>query len=151
MHVAFNGFFWNQPHTGSGQYTRQLVYHLNRLVTDLDITLVYPQSSGAPEPEDVPLSVHVEYVPVRSGHLGKVQFEQQLFPAAVRRTGADLAHVPYWGGPLRSPVPVVTTIHDVTTLQVPEYSRSFNSRLYNALITTAARGAAHIITDSFSS
>ena len=40
MHVAINAAFWNQPNTGSGQYTRQLVYHLNRLVSDLAITLV---------------------------------------------------------------------------------------------------------------
>jgi hypothetical protein len=47
MHIAINAYFWNQTHTGSGQYTRQLVYYLNRLVSDIDITLVYPQSAAA--------------------------------------------------------------------------------------------------------
>jgi glycosyltransferase involved in cell wall biosynthesis len=150
MHIAFNGYFWNQPHTGSGQYTRQLIYQLNRLVADLEITLVYPLLPGAAEPADVPPSVRVDSVPIRSGHVGKVQFEQQLFPQAVRRSGAELAHVPYWGGPLQSPVPLVVTIHDVTTLQVPEYHRGVGSRLYYALVSAAARGASHIITDSFS-
>ncbi len=151
MHIAFNGFFWNQPHTGSGQYTRQLIYQLNRLVDDLAITLVYPLLPGAPEPADVPPSVRVDCVPVRPGHVGKVQFEQQQFPQAVGRTGADLAHVPYWGGPLQSPVPLVVTIHDLTTLQVPAYRRSLSSRLYYSLVSASARGASHIITDSFSS
>jgi hypothetical protein len=42
MHVALNAYFWNRPDTGSGQYLRQLVYHLNRLVSDLDLTLDLP-------------------------------------------------------------------------------------------------------------
>ena len=51
MHVALNAYFWNRPDTGSGQYLRQLVYHLNRLVSDLDITLIYPHADA---PADVP-------------------------------------------------------------------------------------------------
>lgn len=150
MHVALNGWFWNQPHTGSGQYTRQLVYHLNRFVDDLVLTLVWPQRGGD-APRDVPPSVEVVSVPVRAGHIGKVLFEQRRFPRVVEQIGADLAHVPYWGSPLSCPVPVVVTIHDLTTQLIREYRRSPQARLYNALVAAAARGAAHIITDSFSS
>lgn len=148
MHVAINAAFWNRPNTGSGQYTRQLVYHLNRLVSDLTITLVYPQVAGEPEPSEVPPSVNVKLVPVRPGNVGKVWFEQRLFPRACRQVGATLAHVPYWGGPLQSPVPLVVTVHDLTTLLVPEYRRPFRNRLYNALVSASARGASRIITDS---
>jgi glycosyltransferase involved in cell wall biosynthesis len=148
MHVAINAAFWNQPNTGSGQYTRQLVYHLNRLVSDLKITLIYPQVAGEPEPNEVPPSVNVKLVPVRPGNLGKVWFEQRLFPRSCREVGATVAHVPYWGGPLQSPVPLVITVHDLTTLLVPEYRRPFRTRLYNALVTASARGATRIITDS---
>lgn len=151
MHVALNATFWNRPDTGSGQYIRQLVYHLNRQVSDLDLTLVFPQVPGQPEPERVPPSVNVERVAVRPGHLGKVLFEQRGFPAACGRVGATLAHVPYWGPPLRSPVPLVVTIHDLTTLLEPQYNHSARARLYNALVSAAARGASHILTDSFSS
>ena len=148
MHVAINAAFWNQPNTGSGQYTRQLVYQLNRLVSDLTITLIYPQVAGEPAPEDVPPSVNVKLVPVRAGNLGKVWFEQRLFPKACQAVGATIAHVPYWGGPLQSPVPLVVTVHDLTTLLVPEYRRPFRTRLYNALVSASARGATRIITDS---
>jgi hypothetical protein len=151
MHVAINGYFWNRPFTGSGQYTRQLIYHFNRLISDLDITLIYPQIAGEPEPEAVPPSVKVKLVPLRAGHVGKVIFEQRDFPRACTAVGADLGHVPYWGSPLRSPVPLVVTVHDITTLHVPEYRRTVTARLYNALVTASARGASHIITDSFSS
>ncbi len=151
MHVAINAYFWNQPFTGSGQYTRQLVLHLNRYVSDLAITLIFPQMDGAAEPEQVPPSVDVQIVPARAGHAGKVLFEQVQFPRACRKVGATLAHVPYWGGPLRSPVPLLITVHDLTTLIVPEYRRSLQARLYNALVSAGARGANHILTDSFSS
>jgi glycosyltransferase involved in cell wall biosynthesis len=151
MHLAINAYFWNQPHTGSGQYTRQLVYYLNRLVSDLELTLIFPELPGGDAPVDVPPGVRVECVPVRAGHIGKVLFEQRHFPAACWRVGATVAHVPYWGGPLRTPVPLVVTIHDLTTLLVPDYHRGWRARLYNALVSAGAQGAAHIVTDSFAS
>ena len=151
MHVAINAYFWNQPSVGSGQYMRQLVYHLNRLVSDLTITLICPRFPGQPGPDAVPPGVQVKQVPARPGQVGKVWFEQQLFPRACREVGATVAHVPYWGAPLRSPVPLVVTVHDLTTLLVPEYHRGLKARLYNALVSVSARGASHVITDSFAS
>ena len=148
MHIAINGYFWNQPYVGSGQYTRQLVYHLNRLVSDLQITLIFPAVSDSDQPEAVPPSVKVKRVGLRPGNLGKVIFEQIHFPRACGEVGADLAHVPYWGSPLRSPVPTVVTIHDLITLIYPEYHRSAAARMYNALVSASARGANHVLTDS---
>ncbi len=151
MHVAINGYFWNRPNSGSGQYTRQLVYHLNRLVSDLEITLVFPKLSQQDEAEMVPPSVRVVDVFIRAGNVGKVLFEQQQFPKVCQQVGADLAHVPYWGAPLRSPIPLVVTVHDLTTMLVPEYRRGFAARLYNGLVAASARGADHVITDSVAS
>lgn len=145
MHLALNAYFWNRPDTGSGQYTRQLVYHLNRFVSDLDITLIYPHAG---EPEKTPPSVRVQHVATRPGNLGKVLFEQVGFPRACGEVRADLAHVPYWGPPLRCPIPLVVTVHDLITLAVREYRRGLRARLYNALVSAAARGATHVITDS---
>lgn len=151
MHVAINAYFWDQVHTGSGQYTRQLVYYLNRLVSDLDITLIYPQTPGRQPLAQVPPSVRVHPVPGRAGHLGKVLFEQIGFPRACREVGATVIHVPYWGAPLQAPAPLVVTVHDLTTMLVPEYRRPLRARLYNALVAASARGADQIITDSFAS
>lgn len=148
MHLAINAYFWNRPNTGSGQYTRQLVYHLDRLVRDLEITLIYPRLSDQPVPQDVPPDVNIKCLPLSAGHLGKVYFEQITFPRACRNVGADIAHVPYWGSPLQSPVPLVVTVHDVTTLIVREYRREITARLYNALVSASAKAAGHIITDS---
>lgn len=146
MHIALNGWFWNRPNSGSGQYIRNLVYQLNRRVSDLDLTIICPASEG--EPEAVPPSVTVHMVANRAGHVGKVLFEQTQFPKAVAQCGADLAHVPYWGSPMQCAAPIVVTIHDMTTEFVREYRQGVKARLYNALISASARGASHIITDS---
>lgn len=148
MHLAINAYFWNKPNTGSGQYTRKLVFELNRLVSDLAITLVYPRAAGDPGPEKVPAGVSVQVVPIQAGYLAKVYFEQVLFPRTCRIVGATIAHVPYWGAPLQSPIPVVVTVHDLTTLLMREYRRGLRVRLYNALVSASARQATHVITDS---
>jgi len=148
MHLAVNGYFWNQPNTGSGQYTRQLVTHLNRLVSDLRITLVYPRVSAQEGPKGVPEGVEVKIIKVRPGQLGKVHFEQIVFPRVCEALRADIAHIPYWGAPLRSPAPMVVTIHDLTTLLFREYRGGVRARMYNALVSASARSASHIITDS---
>jgi glycosyltransferase involved in cell wall biosynthesis len=148
MHVAINAYFWNRPNTGSGQYTRQLVYHLNRLVSDLTITLVYPHVAGERPLADVPPSVRVKTIAIKPGYLEKARFEQWTFPKVCEELEVDLAHVPYWGSPLQSAVPVVVTVHDLTTLLVREYRRGLRARLYTALVSASARSAVHIITDS---
>lgn len=151
MHIAFNAYFWNRPNSGSGQYTRALVTTLRQMVSDLQITLVYPQLTDDPGLQGVPAGVQVCGVPSRPGHLGKVWFEQRGFPGACTAVHANIAHIPYWGGPLRSPIPQVVTVHDLTTMLVPEYRRKASARLYNALVSASARGASHIITDSYAS
>ncbi len=151
MHLAINAYFWNRPNSGSGQYTRTLVTTLRQMVSDLQISLIYPQVAAASDLRDVPPGVQVYAVPTRPGHVGKVWFEQRGFPGACTAVHADIAHIPYWGGPLRSPIPQVVTVHDLTTMLVPEYRRKASARLYNALVSASARGADHIITDSYAS
>ncbi len=146
MHIAFNGWFWDQPNTGSGQYIRYLLPNLRRVAPDLQMTLVMPPHN--PAPPDLPPNVAV--IPTRggSGNLGKVLFEQRSYPQAVKQSGADIAHVPYWGPPLSSPARLVTSILDVIPVALPEYSSGFRARLYTSLVRAASRGAAHTITIS---
>lgn len=145
MHLALNAYFWNRPDTGSGQYTRHLVYHLNRHVSDLNITLIHPHAG---ELQQVPPSVKLHHAPSPASHLGKIRFEQIAFPRACRQVGATVAHVPYWGPPLRCPAPLVVTVHDLIPLAIRQYRRGLRARLYHALVSAAARGASHVITDS---
>jgi glycosyltransferase involved in cell wall biosynthesis len=146
MHVAFNGWFWDQPNTGSGQYLRYLLTALRRVAPQLQLTLILPP--GLTNPEAVPPNVNVMTTRGGRGNVGKVLFEQRTFPQAVARAGADIAHVPYWGPPLSSPARLVTTILDVIPVVIPDYSQGMKAQLYTSLVTSAARGSAHILTIS---
>ena len=146
MHVAFNGWFWDQPNTGSGQYLRYLLQALRKTAPDLKMTLILPPTVQSAD--EVPAGVEIVTTQGRSGDLGKVLFEQRTYPQMVARIKADITHVPYWGSPLSSPAPLVTSVLDVIPLALPEYSRGFKQRLYISLVAAAARGSAHIITIS---
>ena len=147
MHIAFNAWFWDQPYTGSGQYIRQLIPALRQIDADLKISLIMPDRITVPEG----LAPGIDVIPARvptGGEIGKVLFEQRTYPAAVGKSGADIAHVPYWAGSLTSPARLVITIHDVIPLSMPVYQGSLPARLYFSLVRATARGAAHILTDS---
>ena len=144
MHIALNGWFWQQPHSGSGQYLRQLLRALTQLPFPPQLTLVLPPNADA-GPE-LPERVQTLRTGGSGGGLGKLIFEQHSFPRAVAACGADIAHVPYHGAPLRSPAPLVTSVLDVVALVIPEYARSLPARLYTALVSASARGSAQVIT-----
>jgi glycosyltransferase involved in cell wall biosynthesis len=144
MHIAYNGWFWDQPNTGSGQYIRRLLHNLRRVAPDLQMTLVLPPHNRAPD--DLPDDVSIVTTKGSSGQWGKVWFEQRTYPQMVGRVGADIAHVPYWGPPLTSPARLVTSVLDVIPLALPDYARGVKARLYTSLVASAARGSAHTIT-----
>ncbi len=147
MHIAFNGWFWDRPDTGSGQYAHALLHALREIAPALTLTLILPAHITAPN--DLPEGVQVVHAGQRlSGQPGKVWFEQISFPRLAAASGADLAHIPYWAPPLTSLLPIITTIHDVITLSMPVYQGGPLARLYTSLVTAAARGASHILTDS---
>ncbi len=147
MHVALNGWFWDQPYTGSGQYLRRLLGALRGLVPEVRLSLVVPAHIRMLD--DLPPDVDVLPMPVPlGGHPGKVWFEQRSFPRAVARLGADVAHVPYWGPPLRIGAPLVTSVLDMIPVLLPEYRAGAMNRLYTALVSAAARGSAHVLTIS---
>lgn len=144
MHIAFNAWFWNQPYTGSGQYLRQLVTALSKLKTGPQITLVLPQHVQA---EAIPAGVAVAYASAwGGGDMGKVWFEQQAYPAMVKKLKADIAHVPYWAGPLSSPARLIVSVLDVIPLALPAYSGGLKAKFYTSLVTATAQGAGHILT-----
>lgn len=156
MHLAINGWFWDRPTTGSGQYTRQLVEGLDALDADLRISLVIPdripdrhrQGVDGGRGAALPGSCRVHPVSVSGSNLGKLRFEQAAFPRACVRLGVDVAHVPYWAPPLRSPVPIVVTVHDLIPLLLRRYRGGVLQRLYTALVSATVRGASRVLTDS---
>ena len=148
MHLAINGYFLDKPTTGTGQYTLQLLQQLETLwPSELSILVPASFNRDAFALHLSKATLHVLPVPF-SGQLGKVWFEQRAMPQAAQRLGADLLHIPYFGPPLRSSVPVIVTIHDLIQLTMPQLRGGPLVRLYNRMATAGACRAASILADS---
>jgi glycosyltransferase involved in cell wall biosynthesis len=146
MRIALNGWFLaHHPHTGTGRYLHALLTHLPGVAPEHTYWVVVPGGGALPP---LPDSVKVQRIACGAGHLDKIWFEQNLYPAACRALKADVAHVPHWGPPLSSPAPLVVTIHDVIPLVLPDYRGDWRVRSYTALATAAARGAGLVLADS---
>jgi glycosyltransferase involved in cell wall biosynthesis len=149
MRVAINGWFWDQPHVGSGQYTRQLLKRLLQIAPEHEYILITLEGSQPVTDDSSPKGVPCPSSLVnRNLGLRKVWFEQATFPRACRRLRADIAHAPYWGSPLGPGAPTVVTIHDIIPLLLPAYRGSVWVRTYTTLVQSAAANAALVLTDS---
>ncbi len=148
MHIALNGWFWQQDSTGSGQYLRQLLRELRAAAPEVELSLILPPHIQ--NPSDLPAGVRAisSGKARRASKLGKVYFEQRSFPQRAGEIGADIAHVPYWGPPLVCPVKLITTVLDVIPLLYTVYAAGALTNLYTGLVSAAARGSNHIITIS---
>ncbi len=150
MHIAVNGWFYDQVSTGSGQYLRHLLKNLPAVAPELKISLILP--SHIPTPSDQAINIvstsDFRLPPKAMGRLAKVIFEQRTFPRLAREIEADIAHVPYWGTPLSCPVRLVTTMLDVIPLLYPVYNQGLLTNAYTSLVSAAARGSNHILTIS---
>ncbi len=151
MRIVFNGWFVDQPHTGSGQYTLQLLTHLPRIAPQHEYALVVPDKRSfkiidITAQSDLPTLIsNLQPLP---SNFRKLLFEQSIIPRAARAYEADLIHVPYWAPPISAAVPIVVTIHDIIPLILPQYRGGPLVRAYTGLVSVAARGASLILTDS---
>jgi glycosyltransferase involved in cell wall biosynthesis len=151
MRVAFNGLFLQEPHTGTGRYTYNLLQSLGR-VDGINEYLVLSPHQPKVIP-DTPSTFTWKTVPV--GRLGisenveKVVWEQRTFPQAAKHADARVMHVPHFAPPLRGHgIPTIVTIHDVINLRLPVYRASASAQLYGRLVQRAVRHTALIITVS---
>jgi glycosyltransferase involved in cell wall biosynthesis len=151
MRIIINGWFVDRPHTGSGQYTLQLLKHLPQVAPQHEYALVVP-NKGSFKIHDITVDTDfpslVSNLKRPASDFRKVLFEQSIMPRAARAYEADVLHVPYWAPPLRSSVPIVVTIHDIIPLILPQYRGGPLVRAYTQLASAAARGATLIVTDS---
>jgi glycosyltransferase involved in cell wall biosynthesis len=155
MHVVVNGWFWDQPETGSGQYVRNCTGTLARLAPDVHITVIVPvDKSHGPSrlaQDGLAAPCDLRRVNCDLGDWGKLRFEQFTFPRMCRELRADLAHVPYWGSPLNPGVPTVVSILDIIPLLLPDYRGGPLVRAYTGLVKASAQNATLVLTISESS
>jgi glycosyltransferase involved in cell wall biosynthesis len=154
MHILINGWFVGQSAAGMGQYIDHLLAHLPQQEAGHQFTVLTPQEKGRGELASSPLP-HLRFLsfplPPLPRPLAKLWWEQFTVPLAGYRLQADLIFVPYWGAPLWQPRPTVVTIHDLIPVLLPDYQGGLLQRLYFALVSLSARGAASILTVSHAS
>lgn len=139
LHIAVNGFFWDKPTVGVGQYLHGLLNAISH-VDAVRIELLVP--AGTTPPEVPPgVTLHILHTPFdgTSDNLAKLWFEQIAVPQAATQLGTQLLHVPYFAPPYICSVPVVTTIPDLIPLTRPTYRGSALVRGYMALVKAASK------------
>jgi len=75
-------------------------------------------------------------------------WEQVTLPRLAQRAGADVLFAPAYTSPLRCPIPVVLTIHDVSFAAHPEWFSWREGLRRRTLARFSARRAARVIADS---
>lgn len=167
MRVALNGFFWDQPLTGSGQYLRHLWAALSEITeagyspAQADpgpaFSLLLPPRAKTGETVPAPpgFTAHLaRSSPLgsalgRSANLDKLLWEQWGVTQEARRQSAKLLHLPYLTAPLWSRgMPCVVTAHDMIPWVVPGYEGSPAVRMYLRLAAAAVKKARLIMADS---
>ncbi|MEI8165243.1 MAG: glycosyltransferase family 1 protein [Chloroflexales bacterium] len=154
MQVVINGSFWAEPNVGSGQYLHGLVRWLPQVAPQHRYILVTPAAAppGPPPPPGVVVVRARTPADRFSPNLAKLFFEQVTMPQVARRlvegAGATVMLVPYFAPPVRSRVPVVTTVGDIIPLVLPAYQGRAHVRAYMALVRRAVHQSAHILTFS---
>lgn len=156
MRAALNAHFLHHPATGHGQYVAHLIRAFGRILPEVSLDVFcdgHPPTppGGWPGGRD-PHSMRTS-LDWAGGDLRKLWWEQVAWPRLAARSGAAVAHVPYFAPPLvrGSGPPLVATIHDLIPLIIPEYVTTPLVRLYNALVSAGARRACMILVDSASS
>jgi glycosyltransferase involved in cell wall biosynthesis len=148
MKIGINALFLQTPASGSGQY----LIHLLKALTEIDKQNEYILLGAKPLARDSSdLPYHVSPVPTFAGrneNIEKLVWEQFTGPAAARRAGVDLLHVPYFAPPLFPRTQTVVTIHDVIPLRLPLYRAGTKVEAYMRLVARAAHKATLIITVS---
>lgn len=78
----------------------------------------------------------------------RLVWEQTGLPRLAERVAADVLHCPHYTMPLRSSVPVVTTLHDATFFTHPEVHQPVKRAFFRSWTKTSLRRAARTIVPS---
>ncbi len=133
----------SQP-VGAGTYVVELVRVLAGpdAPPDLALTVLARKGDGDRWRRLAPSAVVIDSVP--ASRPGRLAYEQAGMPRLLR-LACELHHGPHYTMPLRSPVPSVVTVHDLTFFDHPEWHEPPKVRLFRAAIRLAARRAAALV------
>jgi glycosyltransferase involved in cell wall biosynthesis len=125
--------------TGDETYVRNLLRELAPLAGDAGIRL----AAVTRRPDLVPAGTEAVELTTRPQELRMAL----SLPRALRRLGAGLVHTQY-AAPLRSPCPVVVTVHDLSFASRPELMGRKDRLVFSRVVPRAVRTAARVLTVS---
>ena len=125
--------------TGNEVYIRNLLREFARLDDDAQL-IAYISKPGAPR--QIPERIQTRWV--SENPYKRLGWDM---PAHLKADRPDLVHVQYTG-PLRSSIPTVVTVHDVSYLDYPEYFTHFRAAQLKLTVGRTMRGAACVLTPS---
>lgn len=151
MRIGINALFLQKPATGSGQHLFHLLEGLDAYDKENTYVLLSPRFRRAyavtwPHLSDRFRNVEVVSALAQLGeNVEKAWWEQVGLLKSGKAERVDILHCPYFASPLVPLFPTVVTIHDVIPLILKEYAWRRQTRLYNALVSAAAKRAQAII------
>ena len=139
MRVAIDAHAIGKRQTGNEVYIRGLLRHFVSLAPELDyVAYVASEDAKSALPSGVRARMISPNPYLRLGY----QLSQQ-----VRQDEADLLHVQYTA-PLRCPVPVVVTVHDVSFIEHPEFFSPFRQTQLKFTVERTVRASQYVLTCS---
>lgn len=78
----------------------------------------------------------------------RLVWEQTGIPVLAHQVGAQVIHAPFYSIPLRSGLPTVATVHDVTWFTEPEQHSTVKASFFRSATRTAVRHANRVIVPS---
>ena len=142
--VTFDATSFPLDARGAARYALDVVAALDRR-DDVALTVVTRKGDGTRWRALEPAAV-VEAAPTPRPL--RLLWEQTGLPRVIRRAGAAVHHGPHYTMPLRTPVPRVVTIHDMTFFDHPEWHERAKVPFFRRAITAATRHAAAILVPS---
>lgn len=143
MRLAVNASIYDHRPSGLGTYARSLVRALHAQHPDL---IVYTS-----RPDHLPAARLIPPwgEPSRGwhGHLWRLTWTQTALPFRIGQSGAKVLLNTLPEGPLWSPVPQITVIHDILPLYFPaEFPRQ--QWYFRSFVPAVLRRSSHVIADS---
>ena len=130
---------------GAGVYTIAMARGLGAR-PDVDLHLLTRRSDTTRWNDIAPgAEVHAS---APDGRPARLVWEQVAGPKVARAIRPDVWHAPHYTMPLRSPVPTVVAMHDLTFFEHPEWHERSKVVYFRRMMAAAARRADVIVTGS---
>ncbi|MEV7013726.1 glycosyltransferase family 1 protein [Streptosporangium sp. NPDC051022] len=128
------------------RYVDGLLAALDRAGTDLAIVCQRADSERyaalAPSARILPGPLGI------TNRAARLAWEQTGLPVVAQQAGAQVIHAPYYSMPLRSGLPTVVTVHDVTWFTEPSQHSGVKASFFRSATRTAVRHASRLIVPS---